>query len=508
MSSQTKIIRIPGHVPTAVISEAIAAHLAEASNYHFEGDMLTNHLKDIVRAAKKFSITTVPSHAELVKIQASGEEDIVSVKFTGSKKNLNDFIETEEFSGGDEKLSKLTQDKVGLRVKEAKNHLGEREFQTYDGWRAAVRKIDPKAKIDGDKDIATAIHSVTGRAIGEWGGDVGSIYKEVVKESMDDAAILAKALNLPEDEVQEFLDAKGNVTIKSRAKASRKNIKEGARNAKLFHVAKKAAADLDAAIKAFTTDDLDAATAEAGYGNGEDGTLLAAKFVKINEDGAYMFTAAYDHTETLDGDEAYGVTNVFVDPKTLSLEYQGSVNKTFSTDKKAIAYVNGKGKLKESAETETFDIKSTKGMNKDEAQKKIDAHYHDKLTYDDREFFDSIYMNQIIGVTRKEIPEFDEWEEDGYKEKERVWSQESYLGYIPDKDLFVSGWDIGSEAGHQFIFVVKVDNTGKARVVKFEDAFGKSYSSVIDAAGARYMYPKGLKAIHAAAPTLIDIRLD
>ena len=55
---------------------------------------------------------------------------------------------------------------------EALSPSGERSFQTYQAWKAAVKKINPNAKFDGDKDICTA------PGVGEWDGERGVIYKQ------------------------------------------------------------------------------------------------------------------------------------------------------------------------------------------------------------------------------------------------------------------------------------------------------------------------------------------
>lgn len=64
-----------------------------------------------------------------------------------------------------------------------KNHLGEKEYQTYAGWKHACKKAagNNHLLIDGDKDIATAfsepfIPCVLKNAIGEWDGSKGCIY--------------------------------------------------------------------------------------------------------------------------------------------------------------------------------------------------------------------------------------------------------------------------------------------------------------------------------------------
>jgi hypothetical protein len=66
---------------------------------------------------------------------------------------------------------------------ESKNHLGDREYTTYASWKAAIRKAagDKKVEWIGDKDIGEA--HVDGKSIGEWDGEVGSVYSKSVSES-------------------------------------------------------------------------------------------------------------------------------------------------------------------------------------------------------------------------------------------------------------------------------------------------------------------------------------
>jgi len=57
------------------------------------------------------------------------------------------------------------------------NHLGEREFRTYAGWKRAVKAIDPNAEFYGDSDIGGA------KNIGEWEGDKGSIFTDADRKA-------------------------------------------------------------------------------------------------------------------------------------------------------------------------------------------------------------------------------------------------------------------------------------------------------------------------------------
>ncbi len=78
------------------------------------------------------------------------------------------------------KAKKVVEAMLRYPVIEANNHLGEPEYQTYAGWKAACRKAHPACTFRGDKDIGGAV--VDGRDVGEWGGDVGSVFKAKPKK--------------------------------------------------------------------------------------------------------------------------------------------------------------------------------------------------------------------------------------------------------------------------------------------------------------------------------------
>jgi len=82
------------------------------------------------------------------------------------------------------------------------NHLGEREYQTYSGWKAACRKAAEAAngavEFEGDRDICQAF-IVTGvlgtgeggrKGLGEWDGAVGSLYGQPVTKPVADRTTL------------------------------------------------------------------------------------------------------------------------------------------------------------------------------------------------------------------------------------------------------------------------------------------------------------------------------
>jgi hypothetical protein len=62
----------------------------------------------------------------------------------------------------------------------ARNHLGERTFETYEGWRKACKKVNPSVRFEGDRDICQALPGV-----GEWDGVSGCIYSSADKGESD-----------------------------------------------------------------------------------------------------------------------------------------------------------------------------------------------------------------------------------------------------------------------------------------------------------------------------------
>lgn len=140
----------------------------------------------------------------------------------------------------------------------------------------------------------------------------------------------------------------------------------------------------------------------------------------------------------------------------------------------------------------TFEIKDTQRLPKDEAKKLVSAHYHDKLTYNGQEFFDAVYMNRIVGAAERVL------------ELNDNNAQESYLGYIPSLDTFVSGfdtWENDEDSGRPHgVALVKLTADG---VTASRDPLVYNRDAMI------YGSKNGAyKELHKKYPDLIDIRLD
>ena len=59
------------------------------------------------------------------------------------------------------------------KAKDAVNHMGEKQYQTYNAWRVACRAVNSNVTFEGDKDICNAKPGV-----GEWDGETGVVYKQ------------------------------------------------------------------------------------------------------------------------------------------------------------------------------------------------------------------------------------------------------------------------------------------------------------------------------------------
>jgi len=156
--------------------------------------------------------------------------------------------------------------------------------------------------------------------------------------------------------------------------------------------------------------------------------------------------------------------------------------------------------VKKAKDEVPFEITKTKDMSKAEATKKIDDNYHDNLTYKGHEFFDKVYMNKIMTLAEKEL------DASGHS------GQESYLGYLPDKDIFISGWDMFSRGGGGFeedeeessdrrcVVFIKIDDNLNTTVVDTPAKTRSYYYGM--------MYPENYRKLQTVFPNLIDIRLD
>ena len=114
------------------------------------------------------------------------------------RKVLKQELNTALIAGEDEAIQDLDEEiaKINAEIKqlesslnEAVNHMGDREYQTYSGWKVACKKAYPDCSFRGDRDIGAAV--MGNKDVGEWDGAVGSVYKSTaVTESIDHKEML------------------------------------------------------------------------------------------------------------------------------------------------------------------------------------------------------------------------------------------------------------------------------------------------------------------------------
>ena len=101
--------------------------------------------------------------------------------------------------------------------------------------------------------------------------------------------------------------------------------------------------------------------------------------------------------------------------------------------------------------------------------------------------------------------------------------QESYLGYVPDKDMFVMGWDLWCEVKNDWHNWQEADDDDYDEEEYYREDVENMIMFKIECAGegdcgpeewhkldihAGNMYPGGLRALHEQYPSTVDVRLD
>lgn len=58
----------------------------------------------------------------------------------------------------------------------------EKTFKSFASWKRAVKALEPDVKIEGDKDIASAVGKYKSFSTAEWDGETGCIVLKKTKE--------------------------------------------------------------------------------------------------------------------------------------------------------------------------------------------------------------------------------------------------------------------------------------------------------------------------------------
>lgn len=142
----------------------------------------------------------------------------------------------------------------------------------------------------------------------------------------------------------------------------------------------------------------------------------------------------------------------------------------------------------------TLELTSIKEMDHNPAQELIDAIDLCNLTYKGMEFFDKIYMGLICEKAQELL---------GLNEND---SQECYLGYLPSKDAFISGWDTwkddDSKRLKNCVAMITIDKNGFSRGHVLPKYKGMIYHAEDDED------KDNLDKLRETYPELVDLRLD
>ena len=120
----------------------------------------------------------------------------------------------------------------------------------------------------------------------------------------------------------------------------------------------------------------------------------------------------------------------------------------------------------------------------------------DNVYHNGKKVFDTFY--QTAG--QKGVNDGMDWiSRDGYE------GQEVYLGYDPDGDDFVMGFDAFYDGLDDYNQTDNFDSEMEGVIIRLDD-LGTARETIATVPGG--MYPRGLKAVETAMPRIIHVRLD
>jgi hypothetical protein len=128
----------------------------------------------------------------------------------------------------------------------------------------------------------------------------------------------------------------------------------------------------------------------------------------------------------------------------------------------------------------------------DVSEAQISAAWPDHVYHNGKKVFDTFYSNNAVDAHNM-------LKNEGYED-----AQEGYLGYDPESDDFVMGFDAFLESYDEY---GNADNDGSMEaVLVLLDPRGRPLEVMTAIPGG--MYPQGYQAIKASMPQIIDVRLD
>lgn len=142
------------------------------------------------------------------------------------------------------------------------------------------------------------------------------------------------------------------------------------------------------------------------------------------------------------------------------------------------------------AKANPFELTTLTDIDDTERKKMIAKNYPKNLAYKNMDF-NKIYQNIIVPFAQKELSEPGFWDTD---------NKESYLGYLPGEDVFISGWDMANEEEipENVVFIL-IDDNGNPKLS------GKGWS-IKGLYGKMYVRNGSYDILHNKFPDLTDIK--
>lgn len=172
-------------------------------------------------------------------------------------------------------------------------------------------------------------------------------------------------------------------------------------------------------------------------------------------------------------------------------------------------FINNNMKIRNILEATYFNksIDLAENPNREGFQQQVRAAWFDNLLYKGQNVHQMIYKGGIAKQAEDYLRK--------YNDRMRIEdfdSQEIYLGYVPDDDVFIQGFDTwaadndseNDDDNGEENYPIEEAETYNTVHYRIKD--GKVSKFFIGGPG-RMMYPKTLRHLHSAYPSLLDIRL-
>jgi hypothetical protein len=132
-------------------------------------------------------------------------------------------------------------------------------------------------------------------------------------------------------------------------------------------------------------------------------------------------------------------------------------------------------------------------LTDDPDEASVSAAWPDNVYHNGNKVFDTFYKDNAAAA-------HDMLKNEGYED-----AQEGYLGYDPESDDFVMGFDAFQESYDEYGYADNSDGMMEAVLILL-DPSGRPLEIIASEPGG--MYPEGHRALKASFPRIIDVRLD